>query len=73
MQTIQLQISDDNIAKKVLSFLDKFIDKGIKITKINRLESDLKVNEFENDIQQAFKELKENKGIKTGKSVKLAI
>lgn len=71
MQTIQLQITNDIIANKILSILNVFKDDGVSIKNITN--SNITKDEFENDIKQAFDELKNNKGKKTGKFVEIGI
>ena len=71
MQTIQLQITNDIIANKILSILNVFKDDGVSIKSI--INSDTVKDEFEKDMKQAFYELKNNKGRKSGKFVEIEI
>jgi hypothetical protein len=74
MQTIQLEIKNDNLAKKILSILDVFKDDGVFVKSVTK-EDDIqsKKEEFANDIKQAFYELKNNQGKQTGKFVEIEI
>lgn len=71
MQTIQLKIKNDTIADKVLSILNVFKDDGVIVENITK--DSLSKEEFEDDIKQAFKELKNNQGKATGKFVELEV
>jgi hypothetical protein len=72
MQTIQLQIEDTSIAKKILSIIDVFKDDGVYVQDITN-SADISKNMFENDIKQSFRELKDNQAKSTNKFVKLEV
>ncbi len=71
MQTIQLKIQNDTIADKILSILNVFKDDGVLVENITK--DTLSKEEFEDDIKQAFKELKNKEGKATGKFVELEV
>jgi len=73
MQTIQLQIQDDSIANKILSILNVFKDDGVLVENITKSSDTITKNEFEEDIKQAFKELKNKEGISSGKFIEIKI
>jgi len=71
MQTIQLQIEDESIAQKILSILNIFKDDGVSIKTITKTDTQITKDEFNDDIKQAFYELKTNQGKKTNKFVNI--
>jgi len=72
MHTIQLQIEDDSIANKILSILNVFKDDGVLVKEIST-NNKITKEEFEDDIKQAFYELKHKEGNHTGKFVEIEI
>ena len=72
MHTIQLQIEDESIANKILSILNIFKDDGVLVKDVTTNDKMTK-EEFENDIKQAFSELKNDQGYKTGKFVEIEV
>ena len=72
MHTIQLQIENDSIANKILSILNIFKDDGVFIKDITT-DDKITKEEFEDDIKQAFYELKKNQGHSTGKFVEIDV
>jgi len=74
MQTLQLQIEDAGIAQKILSILNVFKDDGVYVKDITETtNTSISKDEFKDDIQQAFEELKTNQGKHTNKFVNIQI
>jgi|GEM_PF-4539971 len=71
MQTIQLKIEDDSIADKILSILKVFKDDGVLVEKIST--NSITKDKFKTEMENAFSELKSNKGKQTGKFIELEV